>query len=913
MSECPHPDIWQRWLRRWLVPAPREEASLISHLESCSDCRQCFLNEYDGLRANASVDLSHVNGDVLARLRQLHSGTKAGTSQRDVADPRPAQDNSPASEPAANHSASGVRAANPRENPLDPVPGRSPVAQAATPGNGHAHRNYAATQNPIVVSYFQIRRKIGEGAMGVVLEAEDTRNHKRIALKLMKPELARLETNRQRFLREARIAAGLQHPNIVTIYEVGEFSGTPYIAMEYLVGESLRERLKRHGPLPWREVCRIGAQVAEGLAAAHQRNLIHRDVKPANIWLQHPYQRVKLLDFSLARFQDQDVELTKSGVVVGTPAYMSPEQIRGWELDERADLFSLGVVLYECLVGRRPFSGDDIYAVITQVLTEHPPSPSQLRPGIPETISDYVMKLLEKDRERRPRTATDVADTLRQLAEGKFAESASAPARSASAAGSLSPRPPTHTVPPLGGMPWVYWPTPSSQDSDRSSDEDVTVRSGPIRKRKKRRNPPFDYWRWLVVSAAIVLPMLVVYFIGTSFWRWYYEARGPVVLEIEEAALGLWGEAEVRISDAGGHRVAVLRGLERQVSLSPRPYTVQCTGAPELELNRSEFTVQARRVTPLIVRRRSQQPPPGAGTQTEPTPPGPNPESEPQRLGRELLQQIAQAPPDSVISLPAGEYLLPGQLLLSKPITIIGAGPEQTVIRGAAAPALIACQAPGTVRLSNVTLEYVGMEPANVIIASSGSLDMENCVCRGAKKVSSQPKPSNPGPAPSSTPATAPFDDAERQPSFGNGLAIINPISATIRNCTFTQNQANGIMVFSAGVPANSPSITVQSSRFENNEEAGICFQGWARGTAWANYCANNHYGILVTHRAFAQLQSNRCERNRTHGIAFCQQSNGFATNNTCINNSLGDFLVERSSGAHPVFGVGNVGVIRFR
>src|SRR5581483_3887523 len=193
---------------------------------------------------------------------------------------------------------------------------------------------------------YRVLAVLGAGGMGIVFRAEDTQLNRAVALKVMLPKLAGTEGARQRFVREAQAAAGVKHDHVVSVYQVGEDRDVPFLAMELLLGESLDQRLRREGKLPLVEVLRLGREIALGLAAAHQRGLIHRDIKPANLWLEAETGRVKLLDFGLARAVGQGNQLTQQGAIIGTPAYMAPEQGQGKSLDHRCDLFSLGCVLY---------------------------------------------------------------------------------------------------------------------------------------------------------------------------------------------------------------------------------------------------------------------------------------------------------------------------------------------------------------------------------------------------------------------------------------------------------------------------------------------------------------------------------------------------------------------------------------
>lgn len=264
---------------------------------------------------------------------------------------------------------------------------------------------------PNTIGGYRVVRLLGEGGMGRVLEAEDAQLRRRIAVKVMRPELATNDQSRQRFLREARAVAALQHDHVVSIYQVGEEGGVPFLAMPLLVGESLQCRLAREGTLPSDEVARIGREAAEGLAAAHAAGLVHRDVKPGNLWLEAPTGRVKVLDFGLARAADGSADLT-GGRVVGTPAYMSPEQIEGQPVDARSDLFSLGCVLYQAATGKKPFQGKSTLALLRAVAERQPPAPREVHPAVPEALSALILHLLAKRPEGRPPSARAVVEAL---------------------------------------------------------------------------------------------------------------------------------------------------------------------------------------------------------------------------------------------------------------------------------------------------------------------------------------------------------------------------------------------------------------------------------------------------------------------------------------------------------------------
>src|SRR5262249_13122884 len=239
------------------------------------------------------------------------------------------------------------------------------------------------------LAHYEILEVIGRGGMGVVLKALDTTLQRIVAVKVMAPELAVSGTARERFRREAHAAAAVSHDNIVTIHAVDEAKGLPYLVMQYVSGVSLQEKLDREGLLELKEILRIGIQTADGLAAAHAQGLIHRDIKPANILLENGIERVKITDFGLARAVD-DASLTQSGVIAGTPQFMSPEQALGESQDHRTDLFSLGSVLYTLCTGRPPFRAPNTLAVLRRVAEDPPRRMREVNPEIPEWLEAIV-------------------------------------------------------------------------------------------------------------------------------------------------------------------------------------------------------------------------------------------------------------------------------------------------------------------------------------------------------------------------------------------------------------------------------------------------------------------------------------------------------------------------------------------
>jgi serine/threonine protein kinase len=272
---------------------------------------------------------------------------------------------------------------------------------------------------------YRVLQVLGQGGMGIVFKAEDVHLGRLVAMKVMRPSLAANASARQRFLREARAIAALEHDHIVTVYQVGEERGVPFLAMPLLKGESLEDRLKREGQLSVWDVLRIGREIALGLCAAHALGLIHRDIKPSNIWLETrdggqagspSPSRVKILDFGLVRAMGDKAGLTQPGVFLGTPQYMAPEQANGSATDGRSDLYSLGCVLYRMASGELPFRGDDLITTLVTMLTDPPKPLHQVNPQVPLELSELVLKLLAKTAGDRPATARVVADTLHAIA-----------------------------------------------------------------------------------------------------------------------------------------------------------------------------------------------------------------------------------------------------------------------------------------------------------------------------------------------------------------------------------------------------------------------------------------------------------------------------------------------------------------
>ena len=261
---------------------------------------------------------------------------------------------------------------------------------------------------------YELDGKLGEGAMGVVYRARDRNLGRVVALKMLSPELGAEDELRLRFQREAEAVGRLNHPNIVSVYDMGEHQGRLYMAMELLEGEDLRTLVEKQAPLATAERVRVLGEIAAGVAYAHSKGVVHRDLKPANILLTST-GHVKILDFGLARLATMET-ITRRGVILGTPDYMSPEQAMGKPVEFRSDIFSSGAVFYEFLTLQKPFKGKTLHSVLYQIISEEPDAVLTLNPEVPARLALLVHRMLRKDPMKRPASMDDVERELRDLA-----------------------------------------------------------------------------------------------------------------------------------------------------------------------------------------------------------------------------------------------------------------------------------------------------------------------------------------------------------------------------------------------------------------------------------------------------------------------------------------------------------------
>lgn len=368
-SPCPPGDILRAAANADCTP--EEERSVQEHLNHCEACRRRF--------DESTTPIEHLD-----ELRRVHAECSSVDIDR--------------------LKESCFQQLPPQESQADRVPVFGSLWLAPPRDDRYVGR----------LGTYDVEALLGRGAMGMVLKCTDRALERPVALKVLAPEVAGDDVARKRFLREARAAAKLDHPHIVRILTIGEDEDLPYIVMEYVPGQSLASRIAEEGALETRQAVRLALQLLDALGEAHAAGLIHRDVKPGNVLLDQSGDRIKLADFGLARGVADAIRHTRVGMVVGTPQYMSPEQAKGeYHLDARTDLFSAGIVLFEMLTGKVPFTGPDGFQVIRSILRCEPPPPRRFNPSLPDRLSTIVLDALKLKPEERYQTAEGFVRDLR--------------------------------------------------------------------------------------------------------------------------------------------------------------------------------------------------------------------------------------------------------------------------------------------------------------------------------------------------------------------------------------------------------------------------------------------------------------------------------------------------------------------
>ncbi|MGF1578779.1 MAG: protein kinase [Gemmataceae bacterium] len=435
---------------------------------------------------------------------------------------------------------------------------------------------------------YRILKKLGAGGMGVVYLAKEEVLQRTVALKVMKPDLAKRIDSRKRFIREAQMAARLVHDNIVPIYAVGEEHGLPYLAMPVLKGKSLYAFLKQQTSFTTAQILRIGKQIAQGLLVAHHAGVIHRDIKPSNIWLEPVGGgRVKILDFGLARSVSDDIHITQSGFLIGTPAYMAPEQAKNQTVNHRADLFSLGVVLYQMCTGTIPFQGESTMALLIALTQENPRPVRELNPQIPSELGNLIMQLLAKQPANRPQSAQAVIDQIKSVEL------------------QVSPKQRHLRRESFETMASDLISLDAKLSTDTIQAQRRTVRRTKSQKSLLRPN------RWIVLLATGVVFVALLVFGSMFIFRGTYRTpNGTFVVEIHNSKIeARFRNGKVYLYDRKGQLRYTLDPGERKKDVEPGEYLIDVRGADGLTLSTNRFTIQeGQRVVVQVTLRRTVPP-----------------------------------------------------------------------------------------------------------------------------------------------------------------------------------------------------------------------------------------------------------------------------------------------------------------
>lgn len=432
-----------------------------------------------------------------------------------------------------------------RPDPPDGSRPESPGLESPGPGSSRDASQTGGLQVGQSVGRYRILRRLGSGAMGDVFLAEDPAIERRLAIKTVRftgVRPADLEERTARLMREAKAAGRLSHPNIVTLFDVGQDHGLHFLAFEFIAGQDLHQRLLDGPPLTVGEALSIAQQAAEGLEYAHQRGVVHRDVKPGNLLLENG-GRVKISDFGIAKVLGQATELTTTGMVIGSPQYLSPEQVRGEPLDGTSDIFSLGVVLYELVTGSRPFDGETLSTLVYQILHREPPALDSLDPSLPPVLAALVRRMLDKERGHRPASAAEVAQELARILGGLPPEllartvgsSEAAPVSTSpthaveSGAGALGtsppPLPPPPPPPPVAGS---AAPAPGPALGSASGTASPAAFAPTASGTAVAEGSKSSGLRWALAGAvAVVILAILVLVVALGLQRWMPTDSGP--------------------------------------------------------------------------------------------------------------------------------------------------------------------------------------------------------------------------------------------------------------------------------------------------------------------------------------------------------------------------------------------------
>jgi serine/threonine protein kinase len=373
---------------------------------------------------------------------------------------------------------------------------------------------------------YRIVKRLGRGGMGVVYLGYDEKLRRKVAIKVLPPKLVSHPGAVQRFQREARTASEVRSEHVVAIHDVDDDNGLPFIVMEYLQGSPLDRYLASHPPLTVPQIIRIGQETARGLAAAHEKGLVHRDIKPANIWLEAPNGRVKILDFGLAKETEpaDDGHLTRTGQVVGTPAFMSPEQARGEPVTAATDLFSLGIVLYRLATGVQPFRGPTAMAVLMALGLDEPTPVRELNPAVPEPLAALLHQLLAKKPGDRPASAAAVQAALAAIDKRR-----SPPAQKVPAAPAAPQTPNPEPTPYPSPAPITVGVQPESVWDRLGVDDTATAEAEPAHHAADRPRKSSGAFPWLLACGLLLAVGVSVTVLVAVLYKWKTKSEPDVV------------------------------------------------------------------------------------------------------------------------------------------------------------------------------------------------------------------------------------------------------------------------------------------------------------------------------------------------------------------------------------------------
>jgi WD40 repeat protein/serine/threonine protein kinase len=618
-SHCPDASVLQRFTLGQMQP--EEVERLARHVEQCERCTRVL----DGLKvadtlveamsAQATAGDEIQDASVVALIERLKG---MPSPQSAHAEPMPA---SSSETPSADLGPSETPPPAGSGDPRRALEGSGDQRRTLPDAAGHERHDFLAPpQAPDEIGRlggYRVLQVLGSGGMGIVFLAEDVQLRRRVALKTMRAEVAANATARQRFLREARAMAAVKCDHIATIYQVGEERGTPFLAMEFLQGEAMDDWLERGRRPTLAQVLRLAREMVLGLVAAQEHGLIHRDIKPGNIWLEAPTGRVKILDFGLARAADEsradDAHLTQSGAIVGTPAFMSPEQARGEHVDHRTDLFSLGCVLYQLTTGRLPFRGKTRTAVLSSLLVDTPEYPRALNPSLPGSLSDLIMVLLAKNPADRPVSAKAVLAAIQAIERESKSR---AGARSEPSPSAVPVATPVKFAQPMN--PWA-----NLEQSDdvvvarppdhvvvaaaRESVAEVSATSATVRRFGLSRR----FRVFLAAAVALALVGTAAYFFGGTVIR-IATNKGELVIETDdkdvEVTIRREGEEpQVTLIDKHGKREFVLKAGDYKLEVTEKPgglhfeteeFSITCGGKKTINVHLERTAAAARKTKP---------------------------------------------------------------------------------------------------------------------------------------------------------------------------------------------------------------------------------------------------------------------------------------------------------------------------